>query len=78
MGRVSHGVTEREQAILDRHERGMRSVEIAAELGLSNAYVRGVISRLSMENLGKGQELVIRQCTQQLAKAIERTGKVWA
>ena len=40
----AHGVSEREAAILDRHDAGVPVDAIAAELGLKSSYVRKVAS----------------------------------
>jgi len=74
-----HGCTPREQAILDRDGAGMDHAGIAAELGLSLAYVRRTVTFYSgswAEN--NAFDAMVRDGTMRLAAAIAATGKVWA
>ena len=73
-----HGLSKREQEIMDLHDAGVSQKIIADELGLQRQYVRQIIQLYdfpSVWNAGNKFDAMVAQGSQALARAIERTGK---
>lgn len=73
-----HGLSHREQEIMDLHDGGISEKMIATELALDRGYVRQIIQRYdftSVWNAGNKFDAMVAQGSQALARAIERTGK---
>jgi len=78
-GIAGHGVTVREQQILDAYEGGATLGEIASDLRVSEAHVKWVVTYFNGSwRHNDAFERMVREGSQQLAAAIAATGKVFA
>jgi DNA-binding NarL/FixJ family response regulator len=75
----AHGLSRREWAIMDRHDEGMSTDQIAAELDLKRTYVSRIISTYSGSwSQNNAFDAMVRAGSIALASAIARTGKVFS
>jgi hypothetical protein len=73
-----HGLSRREQQIMDRFDAGMTPEDIAEELGLGLGYVRQCTPIYNGSWSGNlAFEAMVRAGTIALASAVARTGKVF-
>lgn len=75
---IHHGLSAREQEIMDLHDAGVSEKMIASEMGIKRITVRGIIQRYdftSVWSAGNKFDAMVAQGSQALARAIERTGK---
>ncbi len=74
----SHGLSKREQEIMDLHDAGISQKMIAEQLRLQRSYVRQTVQYYdftSVWNAGNKFDAMVVAGSQALARAIERTGK---
>jgi transposase-like protein len=74
----AHGMSQREQAIMDLAEDGMTTAAIAAELGIKAGYVRKVYSMYSSDGDHTAFCIMARQGCAAMAAAIAATGRGYA
>ncbi len=67
-----HGLTRREQQLLDLQERGLDPGRIPAELGLKRSYVAKTLSRLGGPGSDGGWDSMVRLGSERLLAAIRR------
>ncbi len=78
-GVEGHGLTEREQAIMDRHEAGVSVAMICAELGLKRSYVEKRIREYTPSIASQvAFERMARRGCEAMEAAIARTGTRYA
>ena len=73
-----HGLSAREQQIMDLHDAGVSEKMIAEELTLKRQYVRQIIQLYdftSVWNAGNKFDRMVAEGSRMLALAIERTGR---
>lgn len=72
-----HGITPREQQVIDLYESGLDPARIARSMGVSRKYASSIISTYAFHRVwGAGDKFnaMVRQGTADLARAIARSG----